>query len=79
MCGLLAIRMFCHPGWENLRTNVQNKFARRKGSDRLRNRKGRTSRYSLDWLYWFGTGLMAIIILWIITMIVLEALSNGFR
>jgi hypothetical protein len=58
---------------------MQKKFDQRKGRERRGPRKRRGSKYSLDWLYWIGIPLMVAVLLWIVAMIILEAISQGFR
>jgi hypothetical protein len=58
---------------------MHKKVDQRKERNRLRDGKRRGSKYSLDWLYWFGVVLMAGILLWIIALIVLQAIYQGFR
>ncbi len=70
--------MSCPCGKQNLRIE-QKKVDPQKERNRRGHRKRRRSKYSLDWLYWFGVVLMAGVLLWIIALIILQAIYQGFR
>jgi len=42
-------------------------------------RKGGASKYSLRWLYWLGTSLTFGVLIWVVIMIILQAIDRGFK
>jgi hypothetical protein len=58
---------------------VQKKIEQRKERTRRGRRNRRSSKYSLDWLYWVGIVLTAGALLWIVALIILQAIYQGFK